>query len=114
MDKSHSPRHTQQASVACRPQTGHLETVEEVAIMLTILSSWRRLVHCMPLATFAATLAISLLSVTPAMAQQAQTVTVVLTELQFDPKTITLTVGQPVQLNIQNNGLADHNLASRH
>jgi hypothetical protein len=32
--------------------------------------------------------------------KQAQTVTVVLTELQFNPKTITLTAGQPVQLNI--------------
>jgi plastocyanin len=32
---------------------------------------------------------------------------------QFNPQTITLTVGQPVQLNIQNKGLADHNLASR-
>jgi len=81
--------------------------------MLTIVSSGRRVARCVPLATVAAMLAISLLSVPPALAQQAQTMTVVLTELQFDPKTITVTVGQPVQLNIQNKGLADHNLASR-
>lgn len=81
--------------------------------MLTIVSSSRRIGRCVPFASIAAMLAISLLSVPPALAQQAQTMTVVLTELQFDPKTITLTVGQPVQLNIQNKGLADHNLASR-
>jgi hypothetical protein len=31
----------------------------------------------------------------------------------FNPKTTTLTAGQPVQLNIQNAGYADHNLSSR-
>ena len=36
----------------------------------------------------------------------------ILTEFQFNPKTITLTVGQPVQLNVQNQGKADHNLSS--
>jgi uncharacterized cupredoxin-like copper-binding protein len=87
--------------------------MEEVSIMLTFVSSWRSIARCVPLATVAAMLATSLLSVPPALAQQAQTVTVVLTELQFDPKSITLAVGQPVQLNIQNKGLADHNLASR-
>src|SRR6266851_5029927 len=81
--------------------------------MLTIVSLWQRLARRVPLATVAAMLAISLLSFRPALAQQTQTVTVVLTELQFDPKTITLTVGQPVQLIIQDKGLADHNLASR-
>ena len=38
-------------------------------------------------------------------------ITVILTEYQFNPKTITLTVGQPV-LNVQNQGKADHNLSS--
>jgi hypothetical protein len=38
---------------------------------------------------------------------------VILSELQFNPSSISLTVGQPVQLNIQNSGLADHNLSSR-
>jgi Cupredoxin-like domain len=37
---------------------------------------------------------------------------VILTESQFNPKTITLTVGQPVLLNVQNQGKADHNLSS--
>src|SRR5262249_52271380 len=36
----------------------------------------------------------------------------VLSEYKFNPDTITLTVGQPVQLNIQNQGKLDHNLSS--
>jgi len=59
-------------------------------------------------------LVMSMQGVSPSLAQQqTQVLTVVLTELQFNPKTITLTVGQPVQLNIQNSGKADHNLSSR-
>lgn len=81
--------------------------------MLIIVSSWRRFARCLPFSTVAILLALSMLSIPPALAQQAQTVTVVLTELQFNPKTITLTAGQPVQLNIQNAGKADHNLSSR-
>ncbi len=77
--------------------------------MLAIVSSWRRMARGVPVAAITA-----VLSVSPALAQQqTQTLTVVLTELQFNPQTITLTLGQPVQLNIQNKGLADHNLASR-
>src|SRR6266436_2082150 len=77
--------------------------------MLAIFSSWRRIAQCLPV-----TAIVAVLSVSPAVAQQQpQTLTVVLTELQFNPNTITLTVGQPVQLNVQNKGLADHNLASR-
>jgi uncharacterized cupredoxin-like copper-binding protein len=87
--------------------------VEEVSIMLTVVSSWRRFARRLPFSTVAATLALGVVSVPPALAQQAPTVTVVLTELQFNPKTITLTAGQPVQLNIQNAGKADHNLSSR-
>jgi plastocyanin len=83
--------------------------VEEVSIMLTIVSSWRRFARCLPSSTVAAMLALGVVSVPPALAQQAPTVTVVLTELQFNPKTITLTAGQPVQ----NAGKADHNLSSR-
>ena len=76
---------------------------------MAIVSSRRRIARCVPIAVLTA-----VISVSPALAQQqTQTLTVVLTELQFNPKTITLTVGQPVQLNIQNKGLPDHNLASR-
>ena len=67
-----------------------------------------------PFASAAALLVMSMQGVSPSLAQQqTQVLTVVLTELQFNPKTITLTVGQPVQLNIQNSGKADHNLSSR-
>jgi len=77
--------------------------------MLAIFSSWRRIERCLPVVAIA-----GVLSVSPVSAQQqTQTLTVVLTELQFSPKTITLTVGQPIQLIIQDKGLADHNLASR-
>jgi plastocyanin len=52
------------------------------------------------------------LSVSTASAQEAQNITVILTEYQFNPKTITLTVRQPVLLNVQNQGRLDHNLSS--
>jgi plastocyanin len=52
------------------------------------------------------------LSVAPASAQEPKTLTVVLTEYQFTPNAITLTAGQPVQLNVQNQGKADHNISS--
>jgi hypothetical protein len=58
-------------------------------------------------------LATVVLGVTTALAQQAPQVTVILKETSFTPNTVTLTVGQPVQLNVQNLGLADHNLSSR-
>src|SRR5438270_8911913 len=49
----------------------------------------------------------------PASAQQEMpNITVGLTEFQFSPKTITLTVGQEIQLNIQNQGKQDHSLLS--
>jgi plastocyanin len=61
-------------------------------------------------AVIAASLA---LTVSPALAQQAPAeITVVLTEYRFTPDTITLRAGQPVQLNIQNQGKLDHNLSS--
>ena len=47
-----------------------------------------------------------------ALAQQAQQVNVTATEFAFNPKSITLRVGQPVQLVIQNTGADDHNLSS--
>jgi plastocyanin len=68
-----------------------------------------RLTRVLPSALLAAALA---LSVSPVSAQEPQTITVVLTEFKFAPDTITLTAGQPVQLNIQNQGKADHNLSS--
>ncbi|HEX8967716.1 MAG TPA: cupredoxin domain-containing protein [Chloroflexota bacterium] len=57
-------------------------------------------------------LVLSSLSATTALADEPQNITVVLTEYKFAPDTITLTVGQPVQLNVQNQGKADHNLSS--
>jgi uncharacterized cupredoxin-like copper-binding protein len=94
--------------------------MEEVPnMMLKNASSARRGVRWLPFAPAAAMLVAGMQTVSPVLAQQIQTVTVVLTDrptdqpLQFTPKTITLTVGQPVQLNIQNSGKADHNLSSR-
>jgi len=69
----------------------------------------RSLISFLPAALVAAALA---LSISPASAQEPNTITVVLTEYSFTPDTITLTAGQPVQLNIQNQGKADHNLSS--
>lgn len=57
-------------------------------------------------------LTVNALSVSTAAAQEAQNITVILTENQFSPKTITLTAGQPVLLNVQNQGGLDHNLSS--
>jgi len=51
-------------------------------------------------------------NVSAASAQEPQFMTVILTEYQFTPKTITLTLGQPVELHVQNQGAADHNLSS--
>ncbi len=65
------------------------------------------------IATTLALLATVVLSATTALAQQAPPVTVILKETSFTPSTLTLTVGQPVQLTVQNLGLADHNLSSR-
>jgi uncharacterized cupredoxin-like copper-binding protein len=56
--------------------------------------------------------AISPLSAAPAAAQAMQTVTVGLTEYKFNPNAITLTVGKPVELNVQNQGKQDHSLLS--
>jgi plastocyanin len=64
------------------------------------------------LAIVAGLLGFSTLSPASVFAEEPQNITVVLTEFQFNPKTITLTVGQPVMLNIQNQGKADHNLSS--
>jgi hypothetical protein len=47
-----------------------------------------------------------------ALAQQAQQVNVTTTEFAFNPKTISLRAGQPVQLAIRNTGADDHNLSS--
>lgn len=57
-------------------------------------------------------LVVTVFGSSPALAQETRTVTGGLTEYQFNPKTITLTVGQPVVLNVQNQGKADHNLSS--
>jgi len=84
--------------------------------MLPTVTAGRRSMRWLP---FAALLAVCMQSALPALAQQQQVITVILSDrpvdqpLQFTPKTITLTVGQPVQLNIQNSGKADHNLSSR-
>jgi hypothetical protein len=62
----------------------------------------RQVPRLLPFAVIAALLAMNMLSVSTVSAQETQNITVILTEFQFNPKTITLTVGQPVQLNIQN------------
>ena len=72
----------------------------------------RHLSRSLPLASIAGLLALHALTVSTASAQETQNITVILTEYQFNPKTITLTVGQPVLLNVQNQGKADHNLSS--
>jgi plastocyanin len=63
-------------------------------------------------AASAGLLAFNMLSVPPISAQDTPSATVILTEYQFNPKTITLTLGQPVQLNIQNQGGGNHSLLS--
>jgi plastocyanin len=77
------------------------------------VSTRGRSVRAASIATTVALLATVVLSGTTALAQQAPQVTVILKETSFTPSTVTLTVGQPVQLNVQNLGLADHNLSSR-
>ena len=47
-----------------------------------------------------------------ARAAGPQQVTITATELKFTPNTVTLTVGQPVQLTIVNQGAMDHDLKS--
>jgi uncharacterized cupredoxin-like copper-binding protein len=44
--------------------------------------------------------------------QQQQPVSLTATDAAITPKTVTLTVGQPVQLTIRNTGRQDHNLVS--
>src|SRR5262249_53777383 len=56
--------------------------------------------------------ALSMLGGSAVSAQETRTITVVLTEYQFTPNSITLPIGQPVQLNIQNQGGRDHSLLS--
>jgi plastocyanin len=64
------------------------------------------------LATCTALLAMLAMGSSSALAQQAQPVTVTATEYAFSPKSVTLHVGEPVQLVLQNNGKDDHNLSS--
>jgi plastocyanin len=68
-----------------------------------------RLLH---LAASAGLLAFNMLSASPISAQETPSATVILTEYRFNPKTVTLTLGQPVQLNIQNQGGGNHSLLS--
>jgi plastocyanin len=68
--------------------------------------------RCLPTTVIAGMLVLSCLSASPVSAQEPHNITVILTEYQFSPKTITLTMGQPVLLNVQNQGKADHNLSS--
>src|SRR5690349_18356985 len=85
----------------------------EVLIMFGPDATRGRTARAASVAITLALLATIVLGGTTALAQQAPQVTVILKETSFTPSTITLTVGQPVQLNVQNKGLADHNLASR-
>jgi plastocyanin len=81
--------------------------------MFGIVSTRRRSTRVASIATIVALLATVMLGGTTALAQQAPQITVVMRESSFTPRTVTLTVGQPVQLVIQNSGGADHNLLSR-
>jgi uncharacterized cupredoxin-like copper-binding protein len=47
-----------------------------------------------------------------AIAQQQQQVSLTATDAAIAPRTVSLTVGQPVQLTIRNTGREDHNLVS--
>ena len=81
--------------------------------MFEIVSARGRSARVASIGTTGALLATVVLSGATALAQQVPQVTVILKETSFTPSTVTLTVGQPVQLNVQNLGLADHNLSSR-
>ncbi len=59
-----------------------------------------------------AALLVALLSFGPVAAQQQQEVTLTATDSAITPRTVTLRVGQPVQLTIRNTGREDHNLKS--
>jgi plastocyanin len=72
----------------------------------------RKFRRCLPPVVIAGLLVLSSLSASTASAQEPHNITVILTEYQFNPKTVTLTLGQPVLLNVQNQGKADHNLSS--
>ena len=85
----------------------------EVLIMFGPASTRGRSARATSIATTLALLATVVLGGTTALAQQAPQVTVILKETSYTPSTVTLTVGQPVQLTVQNLGLADHNLSSR-
>jgi plastocyanin len=85
---------------------------QEVWTMFGKVTLSRHLSRSLPFASIAGLLALHALTVSTASAQETQNITVILTEYQFNPKTITLTVGQPVLLNVQNQGKADHNLSS--
>jgi len=80
--------------------------------MLGKVTRSRRVPCYVAFAAIAVLLVSSTLNVSLALAQETRSTTMILTEYQFNPKTITLTVGQPVQLNVQNQGGADHNLSS--
>ena len=72
----------------------------------------RQVLRSLPMTALAAVLASSALTAATAFAQEPQNMTVIITEWQFTPNTVTLTVGQPVLLNVQNKGGLDHNLSS--
>jgi plastocyanin len=80
--------------------------------MFKTMTPSRPVRRLMSFAAIAGLLALNTLSISTVSAQETPSKTVILTEFQFNPKTITLTVGQPVQLNIQNQGGGDHSLLS--
>ena len=53
-----------------------------------------------------------LLPISTVLAQQPQQVMLTATDSAITPRTVTLTVGQPVQITIRNTGQLDHNLVS--
>jgi uncharacterized cupredoxin-like copper-binding protein len=80
--------------------------------MFRIVSTTRLSARFASAATTGAVVAALALSGSTVLAQETPEITVVLNESSFAPKTVTLTLGQPVQLNIQNQGKADHNMLS--
>jgi uncharacterized cupredoxin-like copper-binding protein len=61
---------------------------------------------------FVAVVVALLIPLSAASAQQQQQVSLTATDAAITPRSVTLTVGQPIQLTIRNTGREDHNLVS--
>jgi len=72
----------------------------------------RRRVAFFPFLGILAAIALAVLTPLSALAAAPQQITMHADEFSFTPNTVTLTVGQPVQLTIVNDGKLDHDLKS--